>query len=73
MILYGGLRDTNYRNFFLDELTKIFFMCVEIGLNKNPPSGLVVILDMKGVCLQNIPTVISIFLYYIFLRLDSCI
>lgn len=49
LVMYAGLRDTNYRNVNYEELVKIFFMCVEVGLNISAPAGLVAVLNMKGV------------------------
>ncbi|CAH1275671.1 unnamed protein product [Diabrotica balteata] len=45
---YFNLHDSNYRNFEMIPVMKVSYMLMDIAQEKNPPSGLFVIIDMKG-------------------------
>lgn len=50
-VLIGALKDTTYYNFHLDSQIKGLLTVVELILYSNPPSGLIFIVSMKGVCI----------------------
>lgn len=68
MVIFSGIRDTSYRKFHLDQSTKLFFMCLELGLNKNPPAGLKIILDFKGVNIYLKFSVLLILVWYTYFK-----
>nr|CAI5865863.1 unnamed protein product [Callosobruchus analis] len=47
-IHYFKLHDTNYHNFDLYAIMKISYMLLDVTLKNNPPDGLIVVIDMKG-------------------------
>ncbi|CAH1953522.1 unnamed protein product [Acanthoscelides obtectus] len=53
-IHYFKLNDTDYHNYDVYPIMKLSFMLVDITLNTNPPDGLVVLLDMKGIGLMHL-------------------
>lgn len=48
-IVYHKLRDTRYSNYNMEPAMTIMFMLLEVVTFDDPPTGLVVIFDMKGV------------------------
>ncbi|CAH1953521.1 unnamed protein product [Acanthoscelides obtectus] len=52
-IHYFKLHDTSYHNFDLYAIMKISYMLVDVTLKNNPPDGLIVIIDMKGMGLMH--------------------
>ncbi|ERL95635.1 hypothetical protein D910_00058, partial [Dendroctonus ponderosae] len=53
-VLVGVLKDTSYSSFFVDPQVKLLYLLVELMLQDNPPDGLVVVLNLKGVGLMHI-------------------
>ncbi|ENN75018.1 hypothetical protein YQE_08333, partial [Dendroctonus ponderosae] len=53
-VLVGVLKDTSYSSFFVDSQVKLLYLLVELLLQDNPPDGLVVVLNLKGVGLMHI-------------------
>lgn len=50
VIIYHKLRDTNYHLYNMEPAMNVFFMVLEAAINYNPPpTGLIVLFDMKGV------------------------
>lgn len=49
VIHYFNLHDNNYQNFDLVTIMKISYMLIDIAQEKNPPDGLIVVIDAKGV------------------------
>ncbi|KAJ8971177.1 hypothetical protein NQ317_013372 [Molorchus minor] len=54
VVHYFKVNDTNYRNFELVPIMKISYMIMDITQLRNPPSGLIVVIDMKGVGLMHL-------------------
>jgi len=48
-VLVGALKDTSYSSFNVDSQVKLVFTYLDYILHDNPPSGLLVVLNMKGV------------------------
>ncbi|VEN62117.1 unnamed protein product [Callosobruchus maculatus] len=48
-IHFFKLNDTNYHNYDVSVIMKLSFMLVDVTLKNNPPDGLMVFLDMKGI------------------------
>lgn len=48
-VLVGALKDTSYSSFNVDSQVKLVFTWLDYILHDNPPSGLLVVLNMKGV------------------------
>lgn len=53
VIHYFNIHDTNYRNFDLVPIMKVSYMLMDIAHEKNPPNGLIVLIDMKGTSLMH--------------------
>lgn len=53
VIHYFKLSDTNYKNFDLVSIMKITYMLMDISQEKNPPDGLIVLIDAKGVSIND--------------------
>ncbi|KAJ8959001.1 hypothetical protein NQ314_006319 [Rhamnusium bicolor] len=49
VVHYFKINDTSYNNFDLVPIMKISYMLLDIAQEKNPPNGLIVVIDMKGV------------------------
>ncbi|XP_074041790.1 uncharacterized protein isoform X4 [Leptinotarsa decemlineata] len=49
VIHYFKLNDSNYNNFDLVQAMKVSYMIMDVTHEKNPPPGLIVLIDMKGV------------------------
>ncbi|XP_044260789.1 uncharacterized protein LOC123008831 isoform X2 [Tribolium madens] len=54
VIHFFKLNDTNYRNFDLIANMKLAFMLIDISQRNNPPSDLIVVIDMKGAGLMHL-------------------
>ncbi|XP_060534462.1 alpha-tocopherol transfer protein-like [Cylas formicarius] len=54
VVHYFKLHDTSYSNFDLVPIMKLSYMLVDIAQEKNPPNGLVVVIDMKGFGLMHL-------------------
>ncbi|EFA04969.1 clavesin-1 [Tribolium castaneum] len=54
VIHFFKLNDTNYRNFDLITSMKLAFMVIDISQRRNPPSDLIVVIDMKGATLMHL-------------------
>nr|XP_023012904.1 alpha-tocopherol transfer protein-like isoform X1 [Leptinotarsa decemlineata] len=48
VIHYFKLNDSNYNNFDLVQAMKVSYMIMDVTHEKNPPPGLIVLIDMKG-------------------------
>ncbi|XP_057658030.1 alpha-tocopherol transfer protein-like isoform X1 [Diorhabda carinulata] len=53
VIHYFNIHDTNYRNFELVPIMKVSYMLMDVAHEKNPPNGLIVLIDMKGLSLMH--------------------
>ncbi|XP_066144996.1 retinaldehyde-binding protein 1-like [Euwallacea fornicatus] len=53
-VVIGSLKDTSYSSFNLDSQCKVVFMYLDYILHENPPAGLIVVLNLKGVGLMHI-------------------
>lgn len=49
VIHYFKLNDTDYKNFDLVTIMKASYMLIDIAQETNPPNGVIVIIDAKGV------------------------
>lgn len=49
VIIYHKLRDTNYSNYYIEPAMTILFMVLDAVYYDYPPTGLVILFDMKGV------------------------
>ncbi|KAK9875988.1 hypothetical protein WA026_011088 [Henosepilachna vigintioctopunctata] len=54
MVLFGRLKNFSYWNFHLESSMKYLFMTLDMGLQKNPPDGVVALFDMKGMGLMHL-------------------
>lgn len=54
VIVAGELRETSYSNFYLDGQTKYLYMLLDCLLYENPPSGVIVVINLKGVGLMHL-------------------
>ncbi|XP_018571184.1 alpha-tocopherol transfer protein-like [Anoplophora glabripennis] len=54
VVHYFRVNDANYNNFDLVPIMKISYMLMDISQAKNPPSGLIVVIDMKGLGLMHL-------------------
>ncbi|XP_050316009.1 alpha-tocopherol transfer protein-like [Anthonomus grandis grandis] len=53
-VICAGLKDTSYSSFHVDSHVKMIYTIMDLILHDNPPAGLVVIIDIKGVGLMHI-------------------
>ncbi|CAH1111799.1 unnamed protein product [Psylliodes chrysocephalus] len=51
---YFNINDSNYKNFDLVPIMKASYMLMDVAQEKNPPSGLIVVIDMKGLGLMHL-------------------
>lgn len=49
VVHYFKLNDTNYQNFDLGTIMKTSYMLIDIAQERNPPNGVIVVIDSKGV------------------------
>ncbi|KAF7287655.1 hypothetical protein GWI33_006000 [Rhynchophorus ferrugineus] len=54
MIVLGQLKDTSYSNFYVDAQAKYLYMLLDCLLYNDPPNGLIVIINIKGVGLMHL-------------------
>lgn len=53
VIHYFHIHDPNYKKFELIPMLMLTFMLIDVSQEKNPPDGLIVILDLKGITLKH--------------------
>ncbi|KAL1501768.1 hypothetical protein ABEB36_007034 [Hypothenemus hampei] len=53
-VIFAGLKDTSYSNFYLESHVKYVFTLLDVILHDNPPAGLIVVINLKGVGLMHI-------------------
>ncbi|CAG9814862.1 unnamed protein product [Phaedon cochleariae] len=53
VVHFFKVHDTNYNNFDLVPIMKISYMLMDISQEKNPPNGIIVVIDMKGLGLMH--------------------
>ncbi|XP_057658038.1 alpha-tocopherol transfer protein-like [Diorhabda carinulata] len=53
VIHYFHIHDTNYKKFELIPILKLTYMLIDISQEKNPPDGLIAVLDLKGINLMH--------------------
>lgn len=48
-IIYHKLHDSTYSKYNMAESMKLLFMTIDAALHEYPPTGLIILFDMKGV------------------------
>lgn len=56
-IVFHRLRDTNFRRYHMETAMKLLFMTLDAAIYDHPPTGLVMLFDMKGVGLLHLTRV----------------
>ncbi|KAJ8956084.1 hypothetical protein NQ318_016537 [Aromia moschata] len=54
VVHYFKINDTSYNNFDLVPIMKVSYMLLDVAQLKYPPSGLIVVIDMKGIGLMHL-------------------